>query len=214
MLRFSRRPNKQLLRFFMASDMKKSEGYEIGVDVGCSEMVNRPMFKTEKYVGIDFSKDKLEQGQKKYPSAQAVSQKFEDIEGIKGDFVVCTQTQSFGAEFNTDRPLQALKCLLKMTAEGGALIFNLHNEAALKHEDKIDSVVYNNFSLINKKYYGDRNESLFTTNKRDFKLYLSVGYALLIAGLMYFFPSLRTSKGRSYVYYFCQGKKFKGVSLE
>lgn len=192
--RFSKRPSKQLVWFFVHQDMKKSRGKITGIDMGCGEMLNYNLFETKKYIGVDLDNERLILGKKKYPQAAAVYSTIEDCENVHGDFVLCIQVFN-NIYFQKDRIMFALDKLTSMLNKNGSMIFNIGKDV-VKYENEIDAYLKSNFKKIKKKQYG----APFSNNQYNSRL------SLVIAVAMYFLPFIRKIGGHDYVYYYCQNK--------
>lgn len=88
------RPSKNFFFPILAKEIAKTTS-GIGLDAGCADMKNRPMFKTNFYVGLDLDLALLEIGKGKYPEAFRLWRNLSvPIQCPSGSFdlVVCTNT--------------------------------------------------------------------------------------------------------------------------
>jgi len=87
--RLSSRASRQFLNIYLLKLMKKSANKEIGVDVGCGEMINHDLFKTEKYIGTEIDQARLDAGVERHPDARPIKSSIFDTPEVEGDFVLC-----------------------------------------------------------------------------------------------------------------------------
>ena len=190
-LRFSTKPSKQLLWFWMMKDMRLSAGKNIGIDAACGSMRNRPGFRTNHYIGIDIDQERLDIGIEQFPEARAICNRIEDVEGIKGDFLVCVQA-FHNKHFDSTKLLQVVQHLPNMLNPEGILIFNI-GKKNIPFENEIDNFLSTKFKTIQKKKYGR-----FSSDMNMLSPFMAM--------LMYFLPWLRRRRSHSKVYYVCKGK--------
>ena len=193
MLRFSKRPPKQLLYLLLTRDMKLSRGREIGVDVGCGLMQNRRLFRTKRYIAIDLDEERLAKGQAKYPEAETLTARMEDVRNVVGDLVLCVQT-FVNHHFPVENTYLAAEALVRMTRTGGTLIFNM-SKRNLGYEDAVDSLLQRDFDSVTKVTYG----ALAGWNFGPL--------SPLVAFAMYLLPRLRHGREYARVYYCCVGRR-------
>lgn len=187
--RYSGKPSKQLLWLFLMFDMSDSRGFDVGIDVGCGPMLNRRFFETKRYVGVDLDADRLRQGQARYPEAEAVAGRVEEVSGVHGDFVLSVQ-MFVNKHFDVDLTLRGVEGLVGMVNPGGTLIFNI-SKRNFAHEDEIDALLADSFRHVEKVKYG-------ALSARDIgPLALPVALAMLVC------PPLRRGRGFQKIYYRC-----------
>ena len=189
--RYSGKPAKQLLWYFLMRDMRLSEGCEIGVDAGCGHMENKRWFRTQRYIGIDVDRERLAAAQSTHPDAESMCAKLEDVDGVTGDIVLCVQVMN-NRYFDVSNTLVATEALVRMVRPGGVLIFNI-SKRAFSFEEEIFALLKRSFELIKVEKYGALSAP-------------STVFSPFIAGLMYFFPALRKGRGFQKFYYVCQGR--------
>ena len=192
--RFSTKPAKQLLYNWLNRDLARSEGMEIGLDVGCGWMQNRPFFRTRRYIGMDLDAERLEKGQKDYPGAEAVKGRIGEAGlEIQGDCVVCVQVFN-NQHFDPAQTFDGVRALVAMTRTGGMLVFNIAKRA-FDAEADIDSHLGNTFETVDKDPYGALSG-------------VSLGpLSPLVAAAMDILPALRRGAGYQKIYYRCSGKR-------
>jgi len=196
--RVSLRPAKSLLWLWLSRDMRHSKGKATGIDAGCGPMGNRPLFRTDHYVGIDTDAVRLRAGHTRYPETTTVLSAIEDATHIHGDFVVCVQVINTTAGFDTANECLAIRSLVEMCNLGGCLVVNLGSRgSSLKElESFVDDIVYKQFMQVEKRRYG-----AFSTQMPRMASWL-------LAYLMLVVPPLRTAFGQKHrnTYYLCRNK--------
>jgi len=196
--RVSLRPAKSLLWLWLSRDMRYSKGKSTGIDAGCGPMGNRPLFRSDHYVGIDTDAASLQAGHTRHPEATTVLSAIEDATHIHGDFVVCVQVIRINREFDVANDRLAIRALVGMCNLGGCLIVNLGSlGSSLKElESFVDGIVYKQFMQVEKRRYG-----AFSTKMPKMA-------SLLLAYLMLVVPPLRTGFGQKHrnTYYLCRNK--------
>lgn len=165
---------------------------ELGIDVGCGPMNNRPYFRSERYIGVDLDVERLVGGRRRFPEALAVAMRIEQDCGIAGDFVLCVQ-MFVNRHFPAEQTLAAARALVQMTRPGGTLIFNIARRN-LPWESDIDRLLQGTFDDVHKFRYG-------VLSGRDFGP-LATPIALATLAL----PVLRRGDQADKVYYRCRGK--------
>lgn len=193
MFRFSKHPPKQLLYLLLFHDMKASRDREIGIDVGCGLMQNRPLFRTRRYLAIDLDEDRLVRGRARYPEAETMAMRMEDVRDVSGDLVLCVQT-FVNYQFPVENTRPAAEALVRMTRRDGTLIFNI-SKRNLGYEREIDALLADAFESVTKVTYG----ALAGRNLGPL--------SPLAAYAMYLLPGLRHGREYTKVYYRCEGRR-------
>lgn len=193
--RLSSRPGRQFLNFVLLRELKKSEGKEIGVDIGCGEMVNYELFRTKKYIGIEIDQLRLDKGVERYPFAEAVKASIFDKPETFGDFVLCIQVFN-NKHFDNSKTEVAVSNLCNSVKQGGDLVFNI-GKKSIKYEGQIDHILEENFFHVKKIKY----ESEFFGN------YMGVLKSFVFGTLMYLFPPIRTIGGYNKILYSARIKR-------
>ena len=123
--RFSWDPEQQWRFCQMWNDGKLSRGMEVGLDLGCQKMRNYPVFRTRKYVGVDYVEDSLRRGMIERPQAEAILARIEEYEKYpNADFLLCVQVFQLTDQFNVGSTLTILQGIVNKTNKGGMLIIN------------------------------------------------------------------------------------------
>ncbi len=192
--RFSPKPAKQLLYIWINRDLARSDGMEVGLDVGCGWMQNRPFFRTRRYIGMDLDAERLEKGKKDYPGVEAVEGRIgDDGLDIQGDCVLCVQVFN-NQHFDPAQTFDGVRSLVDMTRSGGILVFNIARRA-FDAEEEIDRHLGETFERVDKVPYG----ALSGINLGPF--------SPLAAMAMNVVPALRRGAGYQKIYYRCNGKR-------
>ncbi len=189
--RYSEKPAKQLLWYFLMRDMGLSEDREIGIDAGCGHMENKRWFRTKRYIGIDVDRERLAAAQAKHPDAETICAKLEETSDVTGDFVLCVQVMN-NRYFDVADTIAGTEALIRMVRPGGVLIFNI-SKRAFSFEEDIFALLKRSFDTIKIERYGALSAP-------------STVFSPIIAGLMYLFPVLRKGRGYQKIYYVCQGR--------
>jgi hypothetical protein len=122
--RFSMRPDKQAMYFLLARDGLLSKGKAVGVDFGCGAMLNRRIFRTKEYWGVDLDEPTLRKGLRRFPKAKASLSKIEEANVPPADFAICTNVfagTNFGKE-GARYNMMVLEKIIDRVAENGTLI--------------------------------------------------------------------------------------------
>ncbi|MBM3507422.1 MAG: class I SAM-dependent methyltransferase [Alphaproteobacteria bacterium] len=150
--RLTNRPTQQYLFFLLQRDGALSKGREIGLDLGCNRMQNRPVFHTGRYVGVDVDAVALRNGQSKYPEAEAIHARIEAGEQFPdGDFVVCVQV--FAKHFVFDKAVPALVQVCNKVRKGGVLLINFGTKN-MEQIPELRAVLAERFAAVEEVPYG------------------------------------------------------------
>jgi len=168
-IRYSNKPAKQLLYLRARKHLSKfSHGKAI--DIGCQYMECKPLYRTDKYIGVDLAESKINKGLKRFPDAEGVISDLRDL-NIKGDIVGCFQLIGVNSVFDDtygNSYTKSVADLIDTTKNGGSLIFNVGG-SAIGSEKEIKDLLENNFNRV------------ITEKIRFSKTKRSVGVALLTA---------------------------------
>ena len=108
-VRRSKRPQKQLLFYWLAEEFKRSNGRKRAVDFACGYMLFRPAIRAEDYVGIDLDGERIQEGMRKFPEIQGIVSTILDApEDIRGDYVVCIETIGVNTRFDPAQTVQTV----------------------------------------------------------------------------------------------------------
>lgn len=185
---------KTLLWLWLREDLLSAEG-EIGVDLACGPMLNRPWFSTTTYIGVDIDKEGLDSGSARYPEAIVENirlQEFLRKERFgKADVLVCLQTLGTNQRFEHDETLLVVKLMADHVKAGGSLFFNVGSKAGdlrrLKAE--IISLIIMDFKTVDVKSYGSFHHTKSRQNHSKARSMMR----LLLAQTMRAIPPLRSS---------------------
>jgi SAM-dependent methyltransferase len=140
------------MHWWMLRDLKKHSG-QVALDLGCGSMRNRPYFQAPRYIGVDMDAERLAEGRRRYPGAEAHRVKVEEFRLEGGaDIVACIQVL-FNVGFDPAVTLQAVENAISLTRPGGCFIFTIAKEN-LRFESDIDSAVRLAFEQVEKVPFG------------------------------------------------------------
>jgi hypothetical protein len=146
--RFSWDPEQQWRFLQMWNDGKLSRGMEVGLDLGCQKMRNYPVFRTKRYVGVDYVEDSLRRGCVERPHAQSVLARIEDYDKYpSADFLLCVQVFQLTDQFAVDSTLPILQGIVNKTNKGGMLIVNF-GPANMPYLSGIRDVLQSSFKQV------------------------------------------------------------------
>ena len=154
-------------------------------------MKNRPMFRTNRYVGIDINGDSLVAGRRNYPDALPMVADISNLSIKSCDFALCVQV------LLRHNPANAATIVVRLTNlinPGGSLIFTISGPAHLSRSETIDAIVGYSFKSVKKVEYG-----------MSFGLDQRLGP--LLGALMFLFPFTRTLRGTKKMLYICKQKR-------
>lgn len=158
-------------------------------------MDNRHLFRATRYIGIDGSKESLEEGLKKYPEAEMLHMLIEEVpETVKGDFVICVETIGINYFFNNDNTLECLSKITKSVNRDGALLFNI-GFGALQQSKEIEVFLEKSFTSVAKIKYGTFGGRLSSSLVCSF-----------LARLLFWVKPLR-EMNHTHTYYACAGRR-------
>jgi hypothetical protein len=192
--RLSTRASRQFLNIYLLKLMKKSANKEIGVDVGCGEMINYTLFQTKKYIGTEIDQARLDGGVKRYPDAMPIKSSIFDAPDITGDFVLCVQVFN-NKHFDNSKTELAVNNLCDTVNEGGSLVFNI-GKNSITYEDEVDNILNKKFLKVCKVKYGSGYSSKYS----------GVVFSLVYGLLMYYLSPLRSLGGYGKVLYYAENK--------
>lgn len=129
-------------------DGRLSKGMEIGLDLGCQKMRNYPVFRTKRYIGVDYVEHSLRLGLKERPKAEPILARIEDFDKYpNGDFVLCVQVFQLVDQFDTPNTVPILKGIIGKTNPGGMLLVNF-GAANMPYIAEIRDVLKSSFSAV------------------------------------------------------------------
>jgi hypothetical protein len=205
-VRFSEKPGKMLLWFWLSSDLRRIGHRPFAIDAACGEMKNRRFFDVDRYLGFDASERVLEVARTDHPGETAVLAELADLPRLvaehgRADIVCCVQTINTTHYFDPSSALAIVRDLALATADGGSLLVNFGSRGTPLPdlERAALEVLGPRFERIDVRRYGALLDSV------PFGLVLS---PLLALG-MWALPLLRHSFGRHYhkLYLVCSGRR-------
>lgn len=123
--RFSWDPEQHWRFLQMWKDGKLSRGMDLGLDLGCQKMRNYPVFRTKRYVGVDYVEQSLRRGHAERPQAEPILARIEEFEKYpSSDFVLCVQVFQLIDQFDVPNTVGILKGVVDKVRPGGILIIN------------------------------------------------------------------------------------------
>jgi len=150
--RLTTKATKQYLFLLLQRDGRLSRQYDVGLDLGCNRMQNRPVFATRRYVGVDLDQAALEAGKRKYPEAETIHCSIDDHDKYPaGDFVVCVQV--FSKHYSFDKAVPALIGVCDKVKKGGTLLINF-GKKNMGELDAIRAVLRERFKTVDEVAYG------------------------------------------------------------
>jgi len=189
-------PQKQLLFMWMQRDLDRVGHVPAAVDIGCAGMINRALFHTDQYIGVDLDGPAIERGCAEHPGARGIVAPIEDMpDDVAGDVVVCSQMLGINVSFDQQNLLGAVRILIDAVKPGGALLFNISGPLAGQHGQQVHDMLAAAFAVVERSDYG--------------RLDIRTGRvrALLHAWHMHLRPSARLGAGPPTAYFACFGKR-------
>ena len=189
------RPDKQIFYEISFKDINKNS-YNDVIDICCGKMnLYKKINKLKNYTGLDFDKEVINIGIKKYPEVNAIVDRFENYNTDKKyDLAICFQTIGINKDFNNDDVIPFLEKIKNLLSFKGYLAINLGPLVLENHKKDILSYIDKNFKILNQYSYG--------------RLYNRYNY--LLYKIMYFliklFPFINNSKTNQHIYFFLQKK--------
>jgi hypothetical protein len=182
------------MHVWLRRDAERLKG-SLGIDLGCGKMWNRPLFKTERYIGVDVNQQALAVGLATYPDAIAQCSPLEDYRSSEpADLIICSLVLE-NKRMPHERTLPVIRHALSLLAPGGAFLFNIGKQN-LPYEHEIDDLLSGRFKTVRKSVYGRfRVDAGFE--------WLSIAAAAILSR----WPSLnvpRKDQSRR-IYYACEG---------
>lgn len=127
---------------------RRSKGMEVGLDLGCQKMRNYPVFRTKRYVGVDYVEHSLRKGQEERPRAEPILARIEDFDKYpNGDFVLCVQVFQLVDQFDVPNSVPILQGIVNKVNRGGMLIVNFGG-ANMQYIDGIRDVLKSSFAHV------------------------------------------------------------------
>ena len=188
-MRWSKWPSKQLLYFWLRHSIPKHSRCLIGLDVGCGSFAMYPLFRSQKYVGLDIHPQVVPHHAPDFIFKQT---DILDLDGYYGFFVLCIQVLT-NKHFDKAMTLELVDRLIEMVEARGTLIINT-SKATKIYEPEIELKLQEYFKRITIRRYGawSRQRTMF---------------APLLAGIMWLIPWLRHRGCHTKTYYVCEGKQ-------
>lgn len=154
--RGSLRPAKQLVWRWLEKDMQESSSYCAGLDIACGAMINRPLFKTQTYTGIDLDENRIKEGLTKYPDVRGEACDILNMpEDVRGDFVLCVQTIGINAKCDHTMDAAMVEAIVDHVNTGGSLIVNLG--PACRNKEFLIDILRRRFKTVIVRPYGRLN---------------------------------------------------------
>ncbi len=128
-VRFSEQPAKQLLWFWLRSDLRQIGHRPFAIDAACGPMQNRRFFDVDRYLGFDASESRLSIGRAEHPEETPVVAELRELPRLvqqhgRADIVCCVQTINTNGDFDPSSALKTVRDLALATASGGSLLVN------------------------------------------------------------------------------------------
>jgi hypothetical protein len=234
LFRVSSTPGKTLLWLMLKNDLKNITG-ELGVDLAGGSMLNRPFFKTKKYVSVDINQIKLSEGLESYPDAVVENdtiQNYLSLTNEQPDLLVCVQTFGTNMFFEHDETIHVIDNMYKTLKIGGSMAFNigvfgdvnldeLKKNLSLSLKSKFKNINFSFYGAFHQRFKlprwkltknGIQRISNDKINKAGFlkKIinFAKVVYMFGLAYIMFLLPPLRTLLGKKklFLYCFCNNK--------
>jgi SAM-dependent methyltransferase len=123
----SKRPSKSYIFERLAEDLAKIKG-GAGVDAASASFKNYPLFKTDRYIGIDISEQALKEGLQRYPGAETILSDLSKPQNFEPIADVCVSTHTF---LNIPTPqgrVELLENLVRLLKPEGVLICNMNKD--------------------------------------------------------------------------------------
>ena len=198
--------SKTLLWLHVKKDLPKIKG-ELGIDLAGGSMMTKRFFSTDRYISVDIDQEKLDEGKKNNPNAEAINCKIQDFMKIyqkeRPELLVCFQTFGINNIFQHEETQEVVKMMTNFLKPGGSMIFNA-GEFSLNLDvlDKeLTPFLNRNFKKVDKKFYGAWISNI---NKN-----IPGPYQLILAYIMFMFPFLNRifNIKQRYIYFCCKNKK-------
>jgi SAM-dependent methyltransferase len=125
------RPSKRVLFALLEGDLAAITG-GTGVDAASANMKNRPLFRTDRYVGVDLSTAELEAGLSLHPGATGIVADLSAQELPSGFARVCVSTNTFYYLSPAGR-LHASQTLTRALEPGGTLLIHAPRADGYQH---------------------------------------------------------------------------------
>jgi hypothetical protein len=132
----------------MWNDGRLSAGMDVGLDLGCQKMRNYPVFRTKKYVGVDYVEQSLRRGHAERPNAEPILARIEEYDKYPtGDFILCVQVFQLFDQFDVANTVPILQGIVNKTNPGGMLIVNF-GRANMPYLKGIREVLKSSFGRV------------------------------------------------------------------
>ena len=227
LFRISSTPGKTLLWLMLKKDLKYIKG-EVGIDLAGGSMLNKPFFKTKKYVSVDINQIKLSEGLEINPDAVVENntiQNYLSQTNEEPNLLVCVQTFGTNMFFEHRETIDVIKKMSKTLKVGGSMAFNIgvFGDVNLDELKKnLSPFLKTKFKNINFSFYGAFHErfklprwkltengmqriSNDKINKvgvlKKFINFTKVIYIFTLAYIMYLVPPLRTLFGKKKLFF-------------
>lgn len=179
------------MMLWLRRDIARLGRVNVALDAGCGRFINRNLFKTDRYVGLDTTPESIMAGRRIHPDAVGYVGSVLETLPEKADLVVCTLVLN-NKRFPHVRTIEAVNNLVAAVRPGGNLLFTM-GQVNAPYECSVDKILSDNFATIGKRVYGRFN----------YPSYFSYPLAWLMDAL----PSLREAKGNRMLYYHASGRR-------
>tara|TARA_A100001015_G_C14950762_1_gene696643 strand:+ start:886 stop:1461 length:576 start_codon:yes stop_codon:yes gene_type:complete len=189
------RPDKQIFYEMSFKDINKNSYNEV-IDICCGKMnVYKKINNLKNYTGIDFDKEMIEIGIKKYPEVTAIIDKFENYNTDKKyDLAICFQTIGMNKDFNHKAVISFLEKIKNLISDRGYLAINFGPLVLENAKQDVLSYINENFKILNKYSYGG------WYNRYSYLIFKIIYYLIKL------FPFIKSSKVNQHIYFFLQKK--------
>lgn len=167
------------------------------IDFACGTMSFLDRIETPpmNYTGVEVLQDRIDEGLRKNPNANAICGRIQDAEISKrGDLVVCHETVGINSWFEANETIEVVEKLINSTAEGGTLSFNI-GPYSKKYYKTVKSMLQENFEDVEINVYGRWHKLLY------WPFYVILSYVLL------FIPKIGQHTKNQWIFFHCKTKK-------
>lgn len=154
LIRFARRPSKQLNNLLLRTSPELRQTFPVGLDVGAGNYDNSYLCRTSSYVAVD-----IQRSNSPLPHFPAGSDfvllDFTQQSLPKADLVLCQQTIGFSPRFQVVQTLNAVNNLIQATRKDGTLTLNTGPLLTREMNQAVDDILRANYSYVRRIRYGN-----------------------------------------------------------
>jgi SAM-dependent methyltransferase len=215
-VRVARRPSKFALWRMLEADLRDATG-AVGLDAACAAFKTYPLFRTDRYYGVDVDRAAIEEGRRTHPEAVGVLGDLVSLDLPRRSVDVCVSTNTLHWMYPEDRR-EVERRLVDLVRPDGTLIVECERNDMLAG---LLAHVHAEFDDVDVRYFGSwmarkyeawlKDRSALEWRKGPMRT-VRMGVAMVLSWVELVAP--HAAFGRGYVYIRARRRKDRSVVNE